>query len=347
MNRPPKGTDMTMTSGTTSGVSLPDLELLPGKPPLLRAESSMDASAWAAEHRDALRAVVARHGSVLVRGLGLSDTEAIGAVFRQLADQLMAEKEAFAPRQAYSDGVYSSTKWPANQQMCMHHELSYRLEFPGLMLFACLAAPTQGGATAVANSASVLDALPVDLVARFERHGWLLTRTYNDEIGASYAEAFGTDDRRAIEGYCRSNAIEFEWQPDDGLRTRQRRSAVVRHPVTGQRCWFNQIAFLNEWTLAPEIREYLVDVYGADGLPFNTWFGNGEPIGEDVVLLLNGVYEANTARERWQPGDLMVVDNIRTAHSREAFEGTREVVVALADGVKLADCSPTVEELRS
>ena len=129
----------------------------------------------------------------------------------------------------------------------------------------------------------MLDSLPVDLVERFERHGWLLTRTYNDEIGASYAEAFGTDDRSAIESYCRSNAIEFEWQPDDGLRTRQRRSAVVRHPFTGQRCWFNQIAFLNEWTLAPEIREYLVDVYGADGLPFNTWFGNGDPIGEDVV----------------------------------------------------------------
>ena len=171
----------------------------------------------------------------------------------------------------------------------------------------------------------------------------MLTRTYNDEIGASYAEAFGTDDRSAIESYCRSNAIEFEWQPDDGLRTWQRRSAVVRHPVTGQRCWFNQIAFLNEWTLAPEIREYLVDVYGADGLPFNTWFGNGDPIGADVVDLLNEVYEANTAREPWQAGDLMLVDNIRTAHSREPFEGPREVVVALADSVNLADCSPTVE----
>ena len=334
---------MTTTSGTTAGVSLPGVELLPGKPPLLRAESSGDTSNWVAAHRDSLLALVAEHGSVLVRGLGLSDAEESGAVFRQLSEHLMSEREAFAPRQAYSDGVYSSTKWPANQQMCMHHELSYRLEFPGLMLFACLAAPTQGGATAVANSAAVLDSLPTELVERFERHGWLLTRTYNDEIGASYAEAFGTDDRSAIESYCRSNAIEFEWQPDDGLRTRQRRSAVVRHPVTGQRCWFNQIAFLNEWTLAAEIREYLVDVYGADGLPFNTWFGNGDPIGEDVVLLLNSVYEANTACEPWQPGDLMVVDNIRTAHSREPFEGTREVVVALADGVNLADCSPTVE----
>jgi alpha-ketoglutarate-dependent taurine dioxygenase len=225
----------------------------------------------------------------------------------------------------------------------MHHELSYALEFPGLMMFACLRPPTSGGATTVSDSPTVLSALPADLVARFEREGWLLTRNYNDEIGASFAEAFGTEDRGAVESYCRANAIEFAWQGDGGLRTSQHRSAVVCHPVTGQRCWFNQIAFLNEWTIDPEVREFLVDVYGADGLPFNTRFGNGEEIGADVVQLLNSVYEANTAREPWQAGDLMLVDNIRTAHSREPFEGPREVLVAMADAVRLADCSPTVE----
>jgi alpha-ketoglutarate-dependent taurine dioxygenase len=320
-----------------------DVDLADGKPPVLRAAATGDAPSWAAEHRDALRGVVAEHGSVLVRGLELRDAAETGAVFRRLATGLMTEREAFASRRTYADGVYSATKWPPNQPMCMHHELSYTLEFPGLLLFACLSPPTAGGATAVADSPTVLDALPTELVDRFEREGWLLTRNYNDEIGASYAEAFGTDDRGAVERYCRANAIELEWQPDGGLRTRQRRSAVVRHPVTGQRCWFNQIPFLNEWTIASEIREYLVDVYGAEGLPFNTSFGNGDPIGEDVVELLNKVYEANTAREPWQAGDLLLVDNVRTAHSREPFEGPREVLVAMADAVRLADCSPTVE----
>ncbi|HEX4100383.1 MAG TPA: TauD/TfdA family dioxygenase [Pseudonocardiaceae bacterium] len=326
-----------------SPASLLNVELQPGKPPMLRANAPGDAPSWAVEHRDALRTVVAEHGSVLVRGLGLRDATEIGAVFARLTTSLMTEKEAFASRQTYSEGVYSSSKWPSNQPMCMHHELSYRLEFPGLMLFACLRAPTDGGATAVADSPTVLNALPTELIERFEREGWLLTRNYNDEIGASFAEAFGTEDRGCVESYCRGNAIEFQWQPDGGLRTRQRRSAVVRHPVTGARCWFNQIAFLNEWTIDPEVREFLVDVYGADGLPFNTRFGNGDPIGEDVVVLLNRIYEANTAREPWQAGDLMLVDNVRTAHSREPFEGPREVLVAMADAVRLVDCSPTVE----
>src|SRR6266403_1153377 len=176
---------------SSSPTSLPNVDLQPGRPPILRVEATGDAERWASEHRNALRAFVAEHGSLLVRN-------------------------------------------------------------------------------------------------------------YNNDIGASVAEAFGADDRRAVESYCRANAIQFEWQQNGELRTWQRRSAVVRHPRTGQRCWFNQIAFLNEWTMDPEVREYLVDTYGEDGLPFNTRFGNGDPIGADVIQLIDEVYEANTARERWQ-----------------------------------------------
>jgi len=318
------------------------VDLQPGKPPILRVEATGDAVRWAAEHRNALRAFVAEHGSLLVRGLGLRDATETGAVFGQLGS-LMAEREAFAPRHRYADGVYSASKWPPNQPMCMHHELSYALEFPCVMLFACLIPPADGGAIPVADSPTVLRGLPTELIERFERMGWLLIRNYNNEVGASIAEAFGTDDRRAVESYCRANAIKFEWRPDGALRTWQRRSAVVHHPLTGQRCWFNQAAFLNEWTMDPEVREYLVDIYGEDGLPFTTRFGDGDAIGADVVQAINEAYEAKTAREPWQGGDLMLVDNVRTAHARERFEGQREVLVAMADALQLADCSPTIE----
>ena len=248
-----------------------------------------DAPSWAAEHRDALRAIVAEHGSVLVRGLGLRDAAEVGAVFRQLAGTgLMTEREAFASRQATRRGVYSSSKWPPNQPMCMHHELSYALEFPGLMMFACLTAPTSGGATAVADSPAVLDALPAELVERFEREGWLLTRSYNDEIGASVAEAFGTDDRAAVESYCRANG--------DRVRVAARRWAA--HPAAPQRRGASP-GHRPALLVQPDRLPQRVDdrprrcastwstSTASDGLPFNTRFGNGDPIGEDVVQLLN------------------------------------------------------------
>jgi alpha-ketoglutarate-dependent taurine dioxygenase len=316
-----------------SSASLLDVDVQPGKPPMLRTEATGDRARWVAAHRGALRAAVREHGSLLVRGLGLTDAREIEGVFRQLAD-LMAERESFASRRSYAKDVYSSSKWPPNQAMCVHHELSYALEFPSLMLFACLTAPSTQGATPLADSVNVLHALPADLVARFERLGWLLVRNYNDDIGASFAESFGTDDRRVVESYCQANAIDFEWQPDGTLRTWQRRSAVIAHPLTGQRCWFNQIAFLSEWTMDPDLHEYLLDVYGEKGLPFNTRFGNGDRIGPDIVQSINEVYEANSVREPWHAGDLMLVDNVRTAHGREPFDGPRELLVALADQVR-------------
>ncbi|SDM86650.1 TauD/TfdA family dioxygenase [Allokutzneria albata] len=333
-----------------------------GKPAIVEVSGVADAAGWAERNREALYEVVARHGAVLVRGLGLRGAEdplagssmgaedplagssmdagVAGVVLRTLGTELMAEREAFATRDSHGDGVYSSSKWPPNQPMCMHHELSYALEFPGLMLFACLSAPTEGGATAVADSARVLAALPADLVERFEREGWLLTRCYNDEIGLSWAEAFGTSDKAEVEEYCSANGISFEWT-SGGLRTSQRRSAVATHPGHGEKLWFNQIAFLNQWTMAPEVREYLVDVYGQDNLPFNTRFGDGGEITQDVVEVINKTYDSVTLREPWQAGDLMLVDNLRMAHSREAFEGPREVLVALGLPVPLAACSPT------
>src|SRR2546427_6255372 len=151
---------------SSSATSLLNVDVRPGKPPMLRIEALCDAPRWAAEHRDALRAAVVEHGSLLVRGLGLRDAAETAAVFGQLAS-LMTEKEAFAPRRVYSHAVYSSSKWPPNQPMCMHHELSYALEFPRLMLFACLIPPADGGTTPVADSATVLQALPAGLSKRF------------------------------------------------------------------------------------------------------------------------------------------------------------------------------------
>jgi len=333
----------------SSLASLLDLDLLPGEPPLVQADpgapDGTSAANWTAGQRNALRAAVAEHGCVLIRGLGLRDAAGTGAVFQRLAISLMDEKEAFAPRQPLAPGLepgtlYSATPWPPHQQVRLHHELSYRLEFPGLLLFACLSPPASGGETALADATAVLEALPADLVQRFEREGWILDRVYNEASGASCEEAFGTGDREAIESYCRANAIEFAWDPDGTLRTRQRRSTVVRHPVTGQRCWFNQVAFLSEWSMGPEVREYLVDLYGTDGLPFRTRFGHGDPVGEDIVRLLNETYDGAAARVPWQAGDLLVVDNVGTAHGREPYEGPREMLAGLADPVRLADCLP-------
>ncbi|MFE8936181.1 TauD/TfdA family dioxygenase [Streptomyces sp. NPDC007872] len=294
-------------------------------------------AAWPDSYRKELLDRVAEHGAVLVGGLDLRGAADAETVVRKLTDRPVRETEGFAPRETRGEGLYSSATWPANQPMCMHHELSYARRCPRLLLFACLEPPTGGGATALADAAAVLEALPADLVERFEEEGWLLERSYNGEIGATLPQAFGTEDRGAVDAYCRTHDIETAWQPDGTLRTRQRRAAVVRHPVSGLRCWFNQIAFLNEWTMAPEVREFLIEEYGPNGLPFTTRYGGGDPVPRDVVERINEAYEGATVRRPWRAGDLMIVDNLRTAHGREAYTGPRDVLVAMAEPIDPVD----------
>lgn len=291
---------------------------------------------WAAEHHDDVHAAIAEHGAVLVRGLGVASAADVAAVSDGLGIERMPEREGFAPRVPYADAVYSSSEWPPNEPMCMHHELSYASTLPGLLLFGCLTAPAEGGNTDVADSQRVLTALPAELVERFTAEGWLLTRMYH-EIGVSWAEAFGTKEQSEVDAYCAGAGIEHEWLPEGRLRTRQRRAAVIRHPATGTPVWFNQVNFLNEWTLDPAIREYLVSVYGPEGLPFNTAFGDGSPLDADIVETINAAYRDASIGEPWRAGDVLLVDNLRMAHSRDPYEGDREVVVILGNPVRLSD----------
>ncbi|HEX6969583.1 MAG TPA: TauD/TfdA family dioxygenase [Micromonosporaceae bacterium] len=301
--------------------------------PIVSAPELAHDPSWLPAHRDRLRSVAYERGAVLIRGLAVADAGQAAEASRHLLDELLIEREPFAPRRSLPGGVYTSTEWPADQPMCMHHELSYGREMPGMLVFSCLVAPTRGGSIALADAAAVLRDLPAHLVEQFVRVGWELRRNHNDVIGVPWPEAFGSSDPADVERYCRDNDIEWQWTADGGLQTRRRRPAVLDHPVTGVRVWCNQIAFLNEWTMDPAVRDYLTMAFGVDGLPYLTRFGDEKPIDRATVELINEVYARHTVREPWRAGDVLLVDNIRTAHSREPYEGEREIVVAMGDPV--------------
>ena len=204
----------------------------------------------------------------------------------------------------------------------MHHELSYSrraarpadVRLPG-------GQPPAGGATGLADAAAVLEALPRDLVARFEVQGWQLVRTYRARWAGRPRHV---RHRRPGPGdaYCRGPRPRGRLVRRPGAAHPAAPPRVVRHPVTGRRCWFNQVAFLSEWTLDPDVRELLVEEYGAEALPLHHRVRRRRSrSGPDVVRVINEAYESLTRREPWQSGDLMLVDNVRTAHSREAYPG--------------------------
>ncbi|WP_051898648.1 TauD/TfdA family dioxygenase [Sciscionella sediminilitoris] len=305
----------------------------------LSREDGEPIGSFTARARSWLPAHVREAGAVLIRG-SASSVEEFTELAGSLTTELMPEREGFASRTSHGAGICSASRWPADQPMCMHHERSYGRTTPGLVLIGCLTAPERGGETGLAHAGRVARALPPDLVDRFGREGWILERNYGDLVGVTLAEAFGTEDRARIERYCADNDIEYTWKDGETLHTRQHRPALVRHPDTGQRHWFNQIAFFNEWTMEPDVRDYLVGTFGPDALPFNTRYGDGSPIGPETIAGINEVYQAHTIRHTWSSGEVLCVDNLAMATSREPYSGARELLLALGDPVRTENLAP-------
>lgn len=307
-----------------------------------RLEVAQAASEWLTSVKADLRLGLDAYGAVYVQDLPIRTVEDFGLARDSLIHSGTPYREKATKRSDFGNAVYSSTDLPAAQRIRLHNENSYTMTFPGLLLFGCLVAPEHDGATPVADCRQVLDHLPEHLVKRGRDTGWLLWRTYSDDISLGWSTAFNTTSAEVVEQYCAENGIDHEWLLDGRLRTRQHRSAVITHPTTGEESWFNHLAFWNQWSLDPDVRETLVDELGAENLPFNTTFGDGNPIEEPDARLINAAYDAATVRRQWAPGDLLLVDNLLAAHGREPFRGDRKIVVAMGNPVDLVDCAPTV-----
>jgi alpha-ketoglutarate-dependent taurine dioxygenase len=322
-----------------------DCRTAPGRPASVEAPSRVDAAetvAWLRESRPAIMDALRQHGALHIAGLPIRTPDDFAAARDVLLAEPASYQEKATPRSDFGGGVFSSTDLPPAQPIRQHNENSYTLTFPGLLLFGCLVAPAEGGATPVADCRRVLDLIPAALLQRFRTHGWALIRNYSDTISLDWRTALGVDDDDAAQRYCQEHRIAPEWLPDGTLRTTQTRSAVIHHPVTGEPVWFNHAAFWSEWSLDPVIREVLVDELGPAGLPFNTSFGDGEPLHRADVAALNAAYDLATVRVPWSVGDLLLVDNVLSSHGRESYRGDRKIVVAMGQPTAVADCDPTV-----
>jgi hypothetical protein len=302
-----------------------------------------EACEWLRSVMPELRSALDREGVLLLRGLPFSSADDFGRLRDAIVSQRAEYRERATPRTSFGGDVFSSTNFPVDQRIMLHNENSYTLTFPGIVLFGCLTAAAEGGATPVADCRKVLRAIPGSLADRFRDTGWGLVRNYTDYFGLGWRTAFGTEDPDQVLRYCADNKIGASWEAEGRLRTVQRRSALIRHPRLGDEVWFNHVAFWSVWSLAEDVRGYLLSNMTMEELPYNTVFGDGKPLTAEEAGQLAAAYDSATLRETWRPGDIMLVDNLLAAHGRDPYRGDRTILVAMGERTDLAECAPTVE----
>ncbi len=288
------------------------------------------ATEFAAEARTTIREQLLLHGAVLLRGFDIGGVDGFDSVVRAVSGAPLTYAERSSPRHAIKGQVYTSTDYPQEEEIFLHNENSYQATWPLTLFFYCLRPPETLGATPLADIRRIHDSIDPAVRADFAERGWMVVRNFTDALGVPWQQAFGTEDRDQVAEYCAGNGVEVEWTRG-GLRTRARRAAVHRHPVTGADVWFNHLTFFHVTTLSADLCAALREMVAEEDLPTNTYYGDGEPIPDDVVAHLRDCYRAARRRFDWQRDDVLLVDNMLSAHGREPFTGKRKIAVAMAE----------------
>jgi alpha-ketoglutarate-dependent taurine dioxygenase len=294
-------------------------------------DKSVDLIAWVADQRQFIESSLARHGALLFRGFNLSEAPEFGQFVKAVSGELIEYRERTSPRRSVHGRVYTSTDYPASESIFPHNESSYNATFPMKIFFFCHTPATRGGSTPIADTRKIFERIEPEVRERFVEKKYLYVRNFGSDLGLPWQDVFQTADKAAVEAYCRNGNIECEWRGEDRLQTRQVRAAVARHPHTREWVWFNHATFFHISTLERRVRDALIKMVPEGDLPNNTYYGDGSSIEPAVLDTLRAAYQQELVEFSWRRGDVLMLDNMLTAHARQPFAGPRKILTAMSE----------------
>ena len=301
---------------------------------LTPAVTGLDVFAWLANTRDWLATQLLNHGALLFRGFSIDTLENFEKFIGMLSPELLDYSYRSTPRTQLSGKIYSSTEYPAHQSIPLHNELAYSRSWPMKLWFYCAQKASQGGATPIADSRRVYQRIPANIREEFERKSVMYVRNYGEGLDLSWQDVFQTTEKAAVEEFCNRHDIEFKWSHDERLTTRQVCQAVATHPETGDKVWFNQAHLFHVSSLSPDIRQSLLSALDEEHLPRNAFYGDGSAIEDSVLDEIRDCYRHEAVEFEWHNTDILMVDNMLTAHGRGPYTGFRKIAVGMAEQFK-------------
>ena len=286
---------------------------------------------WANNNRELIEKHLLKQGGILFRNFQLNSIPEFEKFLQSTFGELLEYSYRSTPRTQVNNQVYTSTEYPPEASIPLHNEMAYSNSWPMKICFYCVQAATEGGMTPIANSRKVFERINPQIREKFQNKKVMYVRNYGNGLDLPWQNVFQTDDKSEVEKYCRQAEIKLEWIGENSLRTYQVCQAVATHPITNEMVWFNQAHLFHISSLKPEVRKQLLSIVEENELPRNAYYGDGTPIESSILDEIREIYQQEAIHFSWQTGDVLLLDNMLTAHGRTPFVGNRKVVVGMAN----------------
>jgi len=299
--------------------------------------------AYFREKKTEILANLEKHGAVVVRGFDLTKTpEGFERMWKALGMEACLDplhSVAGRPVVSGKSAVYEAVNKPSRSKFYvgMHNEMVGKRTVRRAG-FVCFKAAEVGGEFIITDGMRMLRDMSPDV----------LKRLYDEKVRFSSAELpMGFMDKtgplqpvlepilKSVLGVVVDMKVDFEvdmfWNRVNGQRVIQAHAPpqppVIEHPDTKLPTWFCNI-HSHSATLRDERDGVLPETTGASKLnKSDVFFGDGSTISKEDLKHIDDITKKNQVYVAMKEGDVVLVDNYRTMHGRNIFEGTRKHAV--------------------
>jgi alpha-ketoglutarate-dependent taurine dioxygenase len=308
-------------------------------PLIVKAAGRRDLQSVLAENPAAIETDLLEHGAILFRGFAVGGVEPFSAAVSSLSRTRLDYTYRSTPRTALGSEVFTATEFPQELEIPLHCENAYQRDWPMLIAFCCLQPASSGGATPIASMKAATAAIGEALMEEFEQRKVKYVRHYRPYVDLPWETVFQTGDKDEVGRFCEDHGIGYDWLDDETLRTEQVCQGVATHPLTGEKLFFNQAHLFHVSALGEASAQSMIDMFGSDRLPRQSFFGDGGEIRGDALQTVRDALNREAYDVAWEQGDVLLLDNMQFAHGRRAFAGPRKIAVTL--------CNPYSSQLPS
>ncbi|WP_181427868.1 TauD/TfdA family dioxygenase [Pseudomonas mosselii] len=290
--------------------------------------ANMDLSALFSQAAGRLTDLAQYVGAIVFRGFSVATASHFSAALDVLGSESLEYEERSTPRTEVDAHLYTATEYPARESIFLHNENAYASRWPRFLAFYCEHPASTGGAMMLADTRQVHDQIPAALRETCESKGLRYRRRFIEGIGYDWRQAFAVQDEEQL---TRLLALRgYKWfKEQDQLVVERSATWSSRHPHTQQSTWFNHGVFFNAYSLSETTRLAFNQLYGPDVYPFQTLYADGSAIEPHTYQTLKDAYERVLYRLMLQRGDVLLIDNMLTAHGRDAYAGLRKHYVKM------------------